>query len=573
MVRKKMPLLVLFCFCFSVVSLFAQIDLTVDRVEITQVIQDRNLAADQDNIIRLVGFKNTVARVYVGFTGSADPVPNVTALIHVYQDDVEVDGSPVLPDGPITAPVPPASRTRVDPRSSSENQTINFTLPPLMGGNVRIDATVNPDRTIVETDYDNNSLTVDGLVFECRRIPDLVYQPINYRPTADYPNPNLPDVDMIAPGVGDAFVRGIYPIYDLNYRLAPGTPLEWNQDINRSSGSFQTQMAIRRRMMDPMPDFMYSWFPGNPFGGNGQASPSGMVAFGNTDAARWQRTFAHEIGHLFGRGHNSRRLDQVGFYTEDQLGLGRVKGTNLYDIMAAGRLTNQAWIDIQTYNAFLDRPILFCPSGGGPNKTAVTDMGNYLFMTGTLYPDGTARLNPAYTLNGRTDYTMPSEDPTHWLIIQDGAGAELYRLPFDARPAEYDGDIENPSTVESSFSLAVPAFDNIGRLIIEKDGEVLDVMERRADAPTIAWDSPANFIMGKDKIVWSADAAPGMLTYSVQYSPDNGFTWYPLAIDLKESILAIDGAELGKTDRGIIRVLATDGLNTTVLERNGLNIF
>src|SRR5262249_30309164 len=159
----------------------------------------------------------------------------------------------------------------------------------------------NPNRTIEETDYDNNSMTVDGLNFQCRRVPDIVYQAINYRPTPDTPNPNLPDPDLIAPGVGDANVRGIYPIPDLNYRLAAGDPLEWNQDINRSSGTFQNQMATRRRMMSPVPDFMFSWFPGNPYSGNGQANPSGLVAFGNTDLQRFQRTFAHELGHLFGR--------------------------------------------------------------------------------------------------------------------------------------------------------------------------------------------------------------------------------------------------------------------------------
>ncbi len=63
------------------------------------------------------------------------------------------------------------------------------------------------------------------------------------------------------------------------------------------------------------------------------------------------------------------------------------------------------------------------------------------------------------------------------------------------------------------------------------------------------------------------------VTYAVQYSPDNGASWYPLAVDVAEPNLLLDSAALGKTDSGILRVLATDGLNTTVVERRGLNVF
>jgi hypothetical protein len=401
-----------------------------------------------------------------------------------------------------------------------------------------------------------------------------VYLPINYRPTPETPNPNLPDLEMIAPGVGDLFVRGIYPIYDLNYYLDPGEIVEWNENINGSSGRFLALMATRRRLYDPLPDFLYAWFRGNPFSGNGQANPSGLAAFGNTDPARFQRTFAHELGHLFGLPHNTRRLDQVGFDTLNLLALGRVKGTNLFDIMAAGLLTNQAWVDIQTYNHFLDRPVLQCPSDmADANSPLGYSYGEYLFLTGIINADGSAQLNPAYKLTGRQDYTPPSEDPTHVLIMQDRAGNELYRVPFDGRPVEYDGDIGTTGPIDAAFSLVLPAFPELGRVLLERDGTVLAMMDRRDQAPVTNLEPMSNIIGGKALLAWqTSNAAAGELTYSVQFSPDDGMTWYPLAVDIKENSLLLDSTNMKKTDRGIVRVLATDGLNTTIVEQKGLNV-
>ena len=549
---------------------FAQVDLRVDRLEVTQVIQDRNVAGGVDNIIRLVGMKPTVARLYVGFTGSDQPVPGVEAMLRVYQDGMEVEGSPVMPDGPIEAPVPPEVVTRIDPRSRDEAATINFTLPLLAGGNVMLLAEVNPGRTIEETDYENNQFAIEGLNFECRRTPDIIYIPVNYVPTPESPNPNLPDPDLIALGVGDAFVQGIYPAPGLNYVLAPGDPMFWDRNINQSTSAFQNDLAARRRMFDPVPDFMYAWFAGNPYSGNGQAFPAGLVAFGNSELTRFQRTFAHELGHLFGLGHNTRFLDQVGFDVVNGLGLGRVKNTTLRDIMAAGLLTNQAWVDIATYNHFLNRPVLACPP---PEEPAGASYGDYLFLTGTVNADGSASLNPAYRLTGRQDYSAPSAEATHDLVIRDGGGQEIYRLPFDARHPEVEGDTSLTGPVDSAFALTVPAFLNLARVELVQKGTVLDSLARKAQSPFVSIEPIQDVLDGKTRVAWRvSNTDPADVRYSVQFSPDNGLTWYPLAVNLAEPGYVIDPASLGKTEQGVLRVLATDGLNTAVAVRGNLKV-
>lgn len=116
---KMLLLLSLFVFAGQV---WAQVDLWVDRIEVTQAIQDRVITGTpRDNIIRLVANKLTVARIYVGFSGSDVPVPNVTAVAYVYQGGKW--GEPIYPDNSaITAALPPSTITRIDPRSSTAHR-------------------------------------------------------------------------------------------------------------------------------------------------------------------------------------------------------------------------------------------------------------------------------------------------------------------------------------------------------------------------------------------------------------------------------------------------------------------
>src|SRR5262249_46632894 len=159
------------------------------------------------------------------------------------------------------------------------------------------------------------------------------------------------------------------------------------------------RLATIRQMTTPVPDFLYGWLPGNPFSGNGQASPGGLVAFGNTDPARHQRTFAHEVGHLFGLNHNSRQIVEVGFDVDNLVGLGGPKVGTLFDIMVGGRLTSEAWVDTITYTAFLNRAVLRCTDANAPSNLPFAE---HLFVSGVIDKEGRSFLKPVYQLEGPT---------------------------------------------------------------------------------------------------------------------------------------------------------------------------
>lgn len=548
--RKKTALcnLVMLLF-FLTAGSFAQtsLDLTIANVEVTQAIQT------PEDTISLVAGKLTAVRVYVGVSGTVNPVAGVTAELHVFQNGTEIPGSPFRPlNGPITAPLLP--------NGENENDTLNFHLPALPTSPFSLDliAEVNPDHAIDEIDVENNTFVIQGLPFECRKEPSIAYVAIDYRPTAPDGQPNPPDAELIQPGVGDLFVWGIYPVPSIDYFRSPSEDLIWEEDINDTSTQLISTLSTIRQMIDPVPDFLYGWLPGNPYRGNGRALMGGRVAFGNTELSRFQRTFAHELGHNFGLGHNSRRLDDVGFDVDDLLGLGRPKPMSLYDIMAAGRLTHQAWIDTRTYNFLSSSPIIACP------VDAANRVSEYLFVTGTIGRDGIGVLNPIYQLKGGAEPTSSNQEGRYALILEGKRGEELFKLPFDVSFESDSGELE----AAAPFSLVVPVFGDLKKVLLVRTDTLLDQIVRSDHVPQVsilpsAAEENANGI--KTISWWGFDPDSDDLAYSLQYSLDGGRSFAPLAVNLKTTRYTLRN-EIPKSNNAIIRVVATDGLNTSVAD-------
>lgn len=137
--------------------------------------------------------------------------------------------------------------------------------------------------------------------------------------------------------------------------------------MDTTSATLLNDLEATRVLTVPQPDYIYGWLPGNPFFGNGQAAGigTGNAALGNTQDSpnRYQRTFAHEVGHLLGLSHNTRLLDpDVGFDGGfpglevtamddcDATGVQGTKCRTLKDFIFAGELTTAAWIDATTYD-------------------------------------------------------------------------------------------------------------------------------------------------------------------------------------------------------------------------------
>jgi hypothetical protein len=106
-------------------------------------------------------------------------------------------------------------------------------------------------------------------------------------------------------------------------------------------------------------------------------------------------------------------------------------------------------------------------------------------------------------------------------------------------------------------------------LLIKKEGQVIFEQEASRNAPQVKVISPTGgeiMKSGVHKIVWEASDADGdPLSFLVQFSPDGGQTWEGVTIrrpgNPLEAELRVE--EYPASRAGIIRVTASDGLNTT----------
>ncbi len=554
------------CCCSSALA----VDLSVASVELTQ--------GAQFGTTTLVAGRATTVRVKIAVTGQTTAQPNVDAVLRIYSGGVQIAGSPFFSrNGPISAPITPNSLT-VD-------NTLNFTFIPPQSTDVDFQIVVDGRNLIVESNEANNIYALDNKVFACRKVLDVGYVSINYTPGG-----GQPVAATIEPGVGDAFMRGIYAVAELNYHRSPLGPLTWTQAIDSSNAALLSSLQTIRLTTIPAagyarPEFLYGWLPGNPFSGNGQADGiPGAVAFGNTESTRFQRTFAHEIGHCWGRSHTSSTIAAVGFDVEHHLAsplsLGQTHATTQSDVMVAGLLTNQAWVDTGTYNDCLtdarSQCTAFAPPGGG--ETPASDEQRVLQITGS-YEHRAASID-LFAAN-QIDLAQPTLDDARGdLLVQSfGASGELLTSlrwkSGTTRESCATGQLHDHSLV----SVLLPATvrnQQLARIELRdlKSGRLLASRTRTPSAPRVV-SLGSRVVDGAGvashrgvgpfvELFWSAKDDDGdALSADLLLSRDGGQSWSAIGVNQANSSMRFSLADLpvAHVGQGIVKVRVSDGLN------------
>ena len=575
-------------------------DLTVASLEVSQAIQTST------NGIQLVSQRSTVVRATIGTSGATAAVAGVTGRLHVF-----VDGTEVTPTSGV-APVGGSFSAPVAPQRANEADTLNFEILAPTGitasGNVTFRVDVTPASG--ETDTSNNSFTTAALNVADRTTPSLYYTAIDYVPAGA----GLPSAALIAPGAGDAFVRGILPVNDGDpnlYRqgLFPSLPYGGDSDgdgrldaLGQDGNDLLSLLASCRQLIvdnglgAANNTFLYGWIAGNPIDGNGLANVGGFDAFGNSDPIRGQRSYAHELTHNFGLNHISRMLDEVGWDVGGRLvnnwagnGVtGRVKPTSLFDVQVAGRLTNEAWIDTTNYNFLLASPRL----ASAPGSLASTDLavGAFQFgeplervavIQGILDPSGERliRLEPVIRFPWRSEPTAAVERGAFIAEVTDDAGT-VTETSFDGLVAD-DPDRREEHEVPGFFEVmvAVDPGREIAqvRIVEASSGRQLGGFER-SEPPTIQILAPSQGAqLGETtELAWEVadpDTPVEELSLQIAYSPDGGESWVPIGVDIPGSVksLPFDSTQIQKSEgRGVLRVFVSDGVNTVFADVDGL---
>jgi len=559
-------------------------DLAVTSVDLTQ--------GAQFGTTTLVGGRSTMVRVKVAVTGQTVSQSNVDAVLRVYVGGQQMAGSPFFSrNGPITAPI--------TPNVFNVNHTINFTIVAPVSTDVDFEVVLDPLNKVAESNETNNLFLLSNKVFSCRKTLDVAYVSVNYTPGG-----GQPVAATIEPGVGDGFMRGIYAVAELNYHRSPLGPLTWTTDINSSDTTLLSSLRTIRLTTIPAagyvrPEFIYGWLPGNPFNGNGAANGiPGDAAFGNTESTRFQRTFAHEIGHCWGRSHTSNAIASVGFDVEHHLvsplSLGQTHATTQYDVMVAGQLTNVAWVDSGTYLDCLtdtrSQCTAFAPPGGGENPAS--DAQRVLHISGA-YQHQVGRKPSRIELLpvNQIDLASPTADDAQGdvLLQSFAAGGELLSSVRwkSATTRESCAECVNGRPhlhANSAVSILIPAAvanQEPARIELSdlKSGNLLATRTRTASVPHIA-SLGSRMIDGVGvashsgsgpfvELFWDATDADGdALSADILLSCDGGQSWSAIGVNQRGSSMkfALSDIPVAKNEQGIVKVRVTDGLNVVDAE-------
>ena len=564
------------------------LDLTVSSIEVTQAIQTTTTTID------LVAQRSTEVRATLGIVTGSAPVAGITGRLHVFVNGAEI--------------------TPAVPQRANENDTLNFELSAPSGITVSTDVDIRVDITVPgDTVTTNNAGKVGNLTAVARTTPTLYFTRVDYTPAGL----GLPALADIQSGVGDAFVRGIYPVNDADpnlYREGFFPTLTFSQDSNGNSildsfpdgSALISVLASRRQLIvngglgASNNTFLYGWIAGNPISGNGLGQRPGFNAYGNTQDIRYQRTYAHELGHNFGLSHNSRSLDEVGWDVRARLDgnpagnntSGWVKPTTMNDIMRGGQFTNSAWVDTETYNFFFNSAILANASPDNRNLSAsgllasiaVQEQEEFservVVIQGIFDPEGEklVYLEPVFRFPWPSQPTAREETGSFVAEVTDEAGNVTTAL-FDALVADDSGEVGEQQVGFFEVMLAVPPdLEIVSARISDAGGERELGGFQISEPPEIIIVAPQEGaeLEEKTEVAWETrdpDTAESNLMYQVAYSPDGGLSWVPIAVDVPgtERGIVFNSTEIQASQgKGVIRVFMSDGLNTEFADVSNL---
>jgi hypothetical protein len=540
------------------------VDFLVMEVEVNQQIQTGSTS--------LVAGRPTFVRAMIRVAGGAGETVPVDGLLRVFVDGVESAGSPVWSDnGPFPASVP---------NPAVEDGTLNFVFLPPASADVVLQVHVNPPgpNHAPEADALNNTLSTAPLSFGVQGVPELAYAPIDYRPSGG-PVPNPPDPVLIEPGMGDNFVQGIYPTADWDYHRTDAPSKLWTSSLSSSGSGLLNSLEIDIELMVPRPDFLYGWVPGGlPY--NGQSVIGGDVSMGNTEPIRYQRTFAHELGHNFGLFHNSVQVGVIGVDVEHHLALTQalpqIKASNLNDIMVAGLLTHQAWVASGTFQSTHGHPAFDAGAGAEPGGAA----GPAFIVAGLLDTlTGGVQLTHVLGLPSARPSAPAAPGETDLVLRGHAGGTLVTELPVAVRHTA-DAAVQ-PTLLGFTAILPAPGAAPFDRLELVPAGGAgagagdaagAVVLQRSAAAPVVAFTAPAGPLAeARVTVSWTADDADGdALAAWLRYSSD-GEAWAPVASAVGiDPVSGVASVEVDLTrlpapveGRAAFDVLVSDGLHTT----------
>lgn len=234
-----------------------------------------------------------------------------------------------------------------------------------------------------------------------------------------------------------------------------------------------------------------------------------------------------------------------------------------YEIMSyCGFLNGRfQWISKVTYERIRDRINDIYAPGVREHATDLAQAEEYFVIAGKINVDMLlADFRPIYIISTSTVPLAPT--PGEFLLrLLDDDGNVIREIPFDP------STVRESEPLKGTFVIETLVDPSIKQAQVVLNNQILATTTATADAPNVEVVYPnggENFSDGSFTIRWNAtDSDSDSLRYAVQYSPDNGNAWQTLAVNWSGTTYTVEVSSLEETNQGRIRIVASDGFNSS----------
>lgn len=586
-------------------------------IEITQATQTEN------NTVALIAGKDAVARVFLRIQSPAGPnatIQNVFGRLVAQRRNGTGLGD-YLPPGTVYSLNRATINTSADlaAKRGTFNATINFRLPDnwVTAGELHlsfrpeIQGSPSSPSTIPCTTCDNlfpSNSQPRFNTFRPTRPMNLILAPYIYKPNSNPPFPLSAEL-LFTPAGALQYTNNTYPLPGNFPSDAAGIKLLRILPMQTTTRNMQTSDGKSKFLSDLQ--MLYNLLKAQggipsdtrllamvPCGCGGQAYLGGRVAFADTWASEngavpagsfegYGSTWAHELGHSYGREHAGNWHGEAGGGGYDENfpyfhgGIGvpglalntfwwkqggtpffiptgtlNPLGNHAHDFMSYGHLdplNTGLWISPYTYNALYN--VFKVNTATFLVKTEATEK---LVVSGQIGANGVAELQP-FSRDVTAADSGTGEQGEFSLELLDEKGGVLIEHRFDAMAVTHD----EAGTL--GFNEFVPWRAGAKRIVLKRKGFPLADREVSAHAPKVRLLSPngGERLANEAKIYWEASDADGdPLTYSVLYNNGEDSIWWPVATDVTANSISVDTSLWAGSTKGRLMVRATDGVNS-----------
>ena len=530
-------------------------DLTIAKIELLQAVSGAELADS----------KHTAALVFPRFSSQAQSSVDTKITLYV--------------NGQLFKTLP----FRVKNNYSADDHkkvfdAVKFFIPPsfVRAGVFEVRAVIDPENTFTEPNETNNEKTFSQMVSPSKGMSLMM--------VALSPTISVKDAQNWAI-TARRFLVNTYPVPSVRIVQHPVYSNGWlnlAMALRDAAIINNALVAYNAANSTSAVEYAVGLFPPNEYGaGNRGFIYRRIYPRAPLVSLEFPITIAHEIGHVYLGGHeevdDNPNLGGVSLpegYAYNFV-TGKVRyirpNSNWINFMGdpyagheLGGVTVIPWVSPSASNTILNARQAAAERSNKmasmpmPRWSTAAPFEQVLYLSG-YFENGELKLLPPQTLNTNTVGNYPAGDFVASLQAADGSTLADVSFGINYDLGEYNAP--NPG----AFQVEIPYPSGGVGLVITQGGQELYRLEKSPNVPAISVNQPGggNPVDGATTLTWaSSDADGDSPAYNVYYSPDGGATWQLLAMGWTNTNLPIDAAFLPGGDNALIRVTASDGLNT-----------